>query len=209
MARISIAGQRIKAMCAGHFRATVMLDERCVRRLPVEAAMVWTGRISLSPTCRQVSGLLLPSTWPHGKCPHSAFGREIACAASIVLIRPRRLGSKVARFRRVNEEKQYGHHDALELPSGAASAGALSRSWARLADRRRGQWRIGMEFFLGLLVGCRPHRAGVFIEVPPSLVTSGSIASMGSPAPSGGVPARMCHGPRRHRRQAPRSAVSL
>jgi hypothetical protein len=47
-----------------------------------------------------------------------AFGREIACAASIVLIRPRRLGSKVARFRRVNEEKQYVHHDALELPSG-------------------------------------------------------------------------------------------
>jgi hypothetical protein len=29
-----------------------------------------------------------------------------------------RLGSKVARFRRVNEEKQYAHHDALELPSG-------------------------------------------------------------------------------------------
>jgi hypothetical protein len=26
----------------------------------------------------------------------------------------------------------------------------------------------GGEFFLGLLVGCRPDRAGVFIEVPPS-----------------------------------------
>jgi hypothetical protein len=42
----------------------------------------------------------------------------------------------------------------------------------------------GREFFLGLLVGCRPDRAGVFNEVPPSLVTSGSIASMESPAPS-------------------------
>ena len=46
-----------------------------------------------------------------------AFGREIACAAGIISP-PRRLGSKVARFCRVNEGKQYVHHDALELPSG-------------------------------------------------------------------------------------------
>jgi hypothetical protein len=30
----------------------------------------------------------------------------------------RRQGSQVARFRRVNEDRKYGHHDALELPSG-------------------------------------------------------------------------------------------
>ena len=30
----------------------------------------------------------------------------------------RRLGSQVARFRRVNEDRKFVHHDALELPSG-------------------------------------------------------------------------------------------
>jgi hypothetical protein len=29
----------------------------------------------------------------------------------------RRLGSRVARFRRVNEDRKFVHHDALELPS--------------------------------------------------------------------------------------------
>src|SRR6478609_8787878 len=44
-----------------------------------------------------------------------AFEREIE---SDSLWLTRRLGSQVARFRRVNEERTFGHHDALELPSG-------------------------------------------------------------------------------------------
>ena len=44
-----------------------------------------------------------------------AFEREIE---SDSLIFKRRLGSQVARFRRVNEDRQCVHHDALELPSG-------------------------------------------------------------------------------------------
>jgi hypothetical protein len=47
-----------------------------------------------------------------------AFGRDIEYLAKIALLPPRRLGSKVARFCRVNEGKQYVHHDALEVPSG-------------------------------------------------------------------------------------------
>jgi hypothetical protein len=44
-----------------------------------------------------------------------AFEREIEGEALFFL---RRLGSQVARFRRVNEHRQCVHHDALELPSG-------------------------------------------------------------------------------------------
>ena len=44
-----------------------------------------------------------------------AFEREIE---SDSLWLKRRLGSQVARFRRVNEDRTFGHHDALELPSG-------------------------------------------------------------------------------------------
>jgi hypothetical protein len=44
-----------------------------------------------------------------------AFEREIECES---LLFRRRLGSQVARFRRVNEDREYVHHDALELPSG-------------------------------------------------------------------------------------------
>ena len=33
-------------------------------------------------------------------------------------LRPRKLGAKLARFRRVNEACRTMHHDALELPSG-------------------------------------------------------------------------------------------
>ena len=43
-----------------------------------------------------------------------AFEREIECEYWFT----RRLGSQVARFRRVNEHRQCVHHDALELPSG-------------------------------------------------------------------------------------------
>ena len=44
-----------------------------------------------------------------------AFEREIERES---LLFKRRLGSRVARFRRVNEDRNRVHHDALELPSG-------------------------------------------------------------------------------------------
>ena len=46
-----------------------------------------------------------------------AFDREIETPSSFWM-RPRRLGARLARFRRVNENKVYSHHDALELPGG-------------------------------------------------------------------------------------------
>jgi hypothetical protein len=44
-----------------------------------------------------------------------AFEREIECES---LLFKRRAGSQVARFRRVNEDRKWVHHDALELPLG-------------------------------------------------------------------------------------------
>jgi hypothetical protein len=46
-----------------------------------------------------------------------AFEREIE-SLSPFWMRPKKLGSKVARFRRVNQGCQTMHHDALELPNG-------------------------------------------------------------------------------------------
>jgi hypothetical protein len=46
-----------------------------------------------------------------------AFEREIE-GLSPFWMRPKKLGSKVARFRRVNQDCQTMHHDALELPNG-------------------------------------------------------------------------------------------
>ena len=46
-----------------------------------------------------------------------AFEREIERLAPFWM-RPKKLGSKVARFRRVNQDCQTMHHDALELPNG-------------------------------------------------------------------------------------------
>jgi hypothetical protein len=46
-----------------------------------------------------------------------AFEREIE-RLSAFWMRPKKLGSKVARFRRVNPDCPTMHHDALELPSG-------------------------------------------------------------------------------------------
>ena len=47
-----------------------------------------------------------------------AFEREIESQAVFRLFRPRKLGTTVARFRRVNEGQHCMHHDALELPDG-------------------------------------------------------------------------------------------
>jgi hypothetical protein len=46
-----------------------------------------------------------------------AFESEIECPA-FLFSRLHKLGAKVARFRRVNEEQRSMHHDALELPCG-------------------------------------------------------------------------------------------
>jgi hypothetical protein len=45
-----------------------------------------------------------------------AFDREIEVPAAFWM--RHRLGDKVGRFRRVNEDKRHWHHDALELPDG-------------------------------------------------------------------------------------------
>jgi len=47
-----------------------------------------------------------------------AFEREIECEAGFRILPPRKLGARVARFRRVNEAQPSMHHDALELPGG-------------------------------------------------------------------------------------------
>ena len=47
-----------------------------------------------------------------------AFEREIERYAALPLFRPRKLGTQVARFRRVHENIPSVHHDALELPGG-------------------------------------------------------------------------------------------
>jgi hypothetical protein len=47
-----------------------------------------------------------------------AFETEIEQSAWFPLLRPRKLGATVARFRRVNENFESAHHDALELPGG-------------------------------------------------------------------------------------------
>jgi hypothetical protein len=46
-----------------------------------------------------------------------AFEREIE-SLSPFWMRPKKIGSKVARFRQVNQGCQTMHHDALELPNG-------------------------------------------------------------------------------------------
>jgi hypothetical protein len=46
-----------------------------------------------------------------------AFEREIETPSGFWM-RPRKLGTKLARFRRVNEGCRTMHHDALELPGG-------------------------------------------------------------------------------------------
>jgi hypothetical protein len=62
-----------------------------------------------------VAVCLLPGT-------EVAFENEVACEPALGFL-PRwmpgkRLGEKVARFRQVNKEQPYVHHDALEFPGG-------------------------------------------------------------------------------------------
>jgi hypothetical protein len=86
-----------------------------------------------------VAVCLLPGT-------ELAFEREIECEAGFRILPPRKLGAKVARFRRVNEAQPSMHHDALELPGGCAKANArrscnCPSANARIAQRARQQPR--------------------------------------------------------------------
>src|SRR4051812_40447978 len=48
-----------------------------------------------------------------------AFETEVTCGSHFgFLFSGRKLAHKVARFRRVNEDQPYAHHDALEFPDG-------------------------------------------------------------------------------------------
>ncbi|SFC88565.1 hypothetical protein SAMN05428997_11329 [Bosea sp. CRIB-10] len=47
-----------------------------------------------------------------------AFASEIECDRAIGFLPHRRLGATVARFRQVDLDKPYAHHDAIELPNG-------------------------------------------------------------------------------------------
>ena len=47
-----------------------------------------------------------------------AFASEIECDRAIGFLPHRRLGATLARFRQIDLDKPYAHHDAVELPSG-------------------------------------------------------------------------------------------
>ena len=47
-----------------------------------------------------------------------AFSAEIECDRAIGFLPHRRLGATMARFRQIDLDKPYAHHDAVELPSG-------------------------------------------------------------------------------------------
>jgi hypothetical protein len=46
------------------------------------------------------------------------FDRDVECDHPLALFPRKRLGERMARFRRVNLHSAYEHHDALEFPSG-------------------------------------------------------------------------------------------
>lgn len=47
-----------------------------------------------------------------------AFSAEIECDRAVGFLPHRRLAAMVARFRQVDLDKPYAHHDAIELPDG-------------------------------------------------------------------------------------------
>ena len=63
-----------------------------------------------------------------------AFDHDVEIQAPFRLFPVRSLGAKVARFRRVNEDKLYRHHDALELPTGIVLLISPLRRTARDRD---------------------------------------------------------------------------
>jgi hypothetical protein len=47
-----------------------------------------------------------------------AFDRDVECEQALGILRRRKVGHSVARFRQVNVDQPCMHHDALEFPSG-------------------------------------------------------------------------------------------
>ncbi len=58
-----------------------------------------------------VAVCLLPGT-------EIAFDRDVECDPALGFLPSRKLGERVARFRKVNEDQPHAHHDALEFPGG-------------------------------------------------------------------------------------------
>lgn len=58
-----------------------------------------------------VAVCLLPGT-------EIAFDNEVECEPAFPMLRTKKLGQRVARFRQVNVEQPSVHHDALEFPDG-------------------------------------------------------------------------------------------
>ena len=58
-----------------------------------------------------VAVCLLPGT-------EIVFDRDVECSRSLSFIPTKKLREKTARFRQINLDKPYQHHDALEFPSG-------------------------------------------------------------------------------------------
>lgn len=58
-----------------------------------------------------VAVCLLPGT-------ELAFETHVECDSEFGILPNRKIGAKVARFRRVNEDRPTTHHDALEFPNG-------------------------------------------------------------------------------------------
>jgi len=58
-----------------------------------------------------VAVCLLPGT-------ELAFEREVECEPAFGILRARKLGQRLARFRQINMDQPCVHHDALEFPDG-------------------------------------------------------------------------------------------
>jgi len=58
-----------------------------------------------------VAVCLLPGT-------EIAFEQDVECEAALGILPSRRVGQRLARFRQVNLDQPYVHHDALEFPDG-------------------------------------------------------------------------------------------
>ena len=60
---------------------------------------------------RDVAVCLLPGT-------ELAFERDVECEAALGILPSRKVGQRLARFRRINVDQPCVHHDALEFPDG-------------------------------------------------------------------------------------------
>jgi hypothetical protein len=58
-----------------------------------------------------VAVCLLPGT-------ELAFDRDVECERTIGFLPTKKMGERMARFRKINQENPHEHHDALEFPDG-------------------------------------------------------------------------------------------